>query len=523
MTALLILIPLFAIIAILRGSDPRKTAQGATGLMLVTGVTLALLWQTGVKKSLAFSVPVLSKPSISLSLDFYDGMSVVMVLLSVIVSFAAARSGKCEDQHAKLWYLAILLIAAGALGAFLATDLFFFYAFHELALIPTFLTIGLLGRGDRKEIAWKVTIYLAFGSIVLLAGLLWLVGASGAENLGFEAILESSIPTDAQRGIALFLLVGFGTLVSLFPFHSWAAPAYASAPAPIAMLHAGVLKKFGLYGLLRLFPLVPEGMRGWLEFIIFLLLGNILWVGFVTISQKRLDTLLGNSSVMHMGYIFLAFAALVDAGSEVGNPIAKPAAVLLMFGHGITVAMLFGLADRIERQTGTLELRDLGGLGKNAPSLAFLFGLAAMASIGLPGLANFAGEVMVFIAGFRSWEPGTQFGWVQIATVFALWGVVISAVYMLRAYRCIFQGGTTPTTENATDLSPPDKRPAVVLATVLLVVGLFPNLILGFIEKPGDRKSAARELPAPPSPQLSSTESAEDPGRSAGSRITNNE
>lgn len=484
MTLSLVLLPLLAVIAILMGANPRKAARVTTALTLLLGLSFAALWAMGSRGALGIDPVVLSKPEIRLGLGLYDGMSVIMMLLSVIVAFAAARTGDCEDRHAKLWNISILLIAAGAIGAFISTDLFFFYAFHELALIPTFLMIGILGRGDRKQIAWKVTIYLAFGSIVLLAGLLWIVAATGTSSLAFDELFKKSISVEAQRGIALFLIIGFGTLVSLFPFHSWAAPAYASAPAPISMLHAGVLKKFGLYGLFRLFPLVPEGMTIWLEIIIVLLIGNILWVGFVTINQKRLDTMLGNSSVMHMGYIFLAFAALVSAGSEVANPIAKPAAILLMFGHGITIAMLFGLADRVERNTGTLELRDLGGLAKNAPRLAFLFGLAAMASIGLPGLANFAGEVMVFIAGFKGWNSADRLGWVQIATILSLWGLVISAVYMLRAYRNIFQGPEVRLTKDAEDISLKERAPAVFLAVVLLVVGLCPNILLKLIEDP---------------------------------------
>src|SRR5690606_12579257 len=236
-----------------------------------------------------------------------NGMGVVMILLSVIVTLAAVLSGKPPEGREKLWYGSSLLISAGALGAFAATDLFFFYAFHELALIPTFLMIGILGRGDRREIAWKITIYLGLGSISLLTGLVWLANLTGSYDIPTMIANKALIPAEAQKGIAALLIIGFGTLVSLFPFHSWAAPAYASAPAPVAMLHAGVLKKFGLYGLLRLaIPLVPEGLQHWLTPLLVLLLGNILWVGLVTISQKRLDTLLGNSSVMHMGYIFLA-------------------------------------------------------------------------------------------------------------------------------------------------------------------------------------------------------------------------
>jgi NADH-quinone oxidoreductase subunit M len=291
------------------------------------------------------------------------------------------------------------------------------------------------------------------------------------------------IDHSTQKSIAALLIIGFGTLVSLFPFHSWAAPAYASAPAPTAMLHAGVLKKFGLYGLLQLaVPLVPVGMNAWLTPLLVLLLGNILWVGFVTINQKRIDGMLGHSSVMHMGYIFLAIAALIASKhAGVDNPYAIPAASVLMFAHGISIAMLFGLADRIERSTGTLDLADLGGLAKPAPRLAFLFGIAGMASLGLPGLANFSGEVMVFLSGFFGRTAGGPLGPVQIATILSLWGVVMSAVYVLRAFRKTFQGPTVNSTVNATDIPIMEQIPALLLAAALLVVGIYPNILVNLL------------------------------------------
>jgi NADH-quinone oxidoreductase subunit M len=486
MLALLVLLPLLAFVAILAGAPARKAALAAGAANLVLGLWAATSWDNDQLWSM--SLPVLEKPALNLAFAFTDGMSVIMVLLSVIVTLAALLSGKAPAGRETLYYGSSLLISAGAIGAFAATDLFFFYAFHELALIPTFLMIGILGRGDRKEAAWKITIYLGFGSIILLAGLVWLANLAGTFSIP-EMVLqakEGSLVIDAasQKGIAALLIVGFGVLVSLFPFHSWAAPAYASAPAPTAMLHAGVLKKFGLYGLLRIaIPLVPEGMNAWLTPLLVLLVGNILWVGLVTINQKRLDLMLGNSSVMHMGYIFLAIAALAAVNGDVSlNPIAQPAAVLLMFAHGISIAMLFGLADRIERNTGTLELSDLGGLAKSAPGMAFLFGMVGMASIGLPGLANFAGEVMVFLSAFKNYDPAAGLGPVQIACILAIWGVVISAVYMLRAYRKIFQGPTVRATETAADLTFADRIPVLLLAVALLAVGLYPNLLLNLLK-----------------------------------------
>lgn len=476
----LIILPLLAAVAIFFGSPARLTTLAAAVINLVLGVfAVACPDFAGT-----FSILVLADPAIHLSLGL-DGMSSVMLLLSVIVTLAATLSGTCPEGKEKLWFSSILLIAAGAIGAFISTDLFFFYAFHELALIPTFLMIGILGRGgnERVAIAWKATVYLAFGSIVLLAGLLL-----AATQLDSFAFADLAAVSEHQNAIALLLIIGFGTLVSLFPLHSWAAPAYASAPAPIAMLHAGVLKKFGLYGLLRVgLAVAPEGMQHWLNLLLVLLLGNIIWVGFVTINQKNLSTMLGNSSVMHMGYIFLAIAAAIAAGGVIFTAdgaltLAASAAVLLMFAHGISIALSFALADRIEAKTGTLELNKLGGLAKTAPKLCFLFGLAAMASIGLPGLANFAGEIMVFFSGFEGWDSSQPLGPVQITTIIAIWGVVMSAVYMLRAFRQTFQGPLEVKCENATDLTILEKAPAALLAIVLLAVGLYPNLLLNLLK-----------------------------------------
>lgn len=473
----LILIPILAAVAIFLGSPARLTALSAA----VANIAVAIAAIVTEATFCGFAVLQTNDFTINLSLGLYDGMSVVMLLLSVIVTLAAVLSGTCPEGREKLWFSSILLIAAGAIGAFISTDLFFFYAFHELALIPTFLMIGILGRGDRKEAAWKATVYLAFGSIVLLAGII--LAAQGLGSLSFDSL--QAIAPENQNTVALLLIIGFGTLVSLFPFHSWAAPAYASAPAPIAMMHAGVLKKFGLYGLIRVgLTVAPDGMKHWLNLLLVLLLLNIIWVGLVTINQKRLDLMLGNSSVMHMGYIFLAIAAYAaqSTGTVDINSLAISAAVLLMFAHGISIAMSFSLADRIEAKTKTLELNQLGGLAKTAPSLAFLFGLVGMASIGLPGLANFAGEVMVFFSGFESYKSNGEFSSVQVATIIAIWGVVISAVYMLRAFRNTFQGDTVSRTKSATDLTWAEKSPAILLAIILLVVGIAPNLLLQFLK-----------------------------------------
>ena len=194
--------------------------------------------------------------------------------------------------------------------------------------------------------------------------------------------------------------------------------------------------------------------------------------------EERLDLLLGNSSVMHMGYIFLAFAALIVSGSAEANPWAVKGAALLMLAHGLSIALLFMLCGQIEKQTGTLEINSLGGLGTRLPRMAFVFGLAGMASIGLPGLANFPGEFMVFFSGFAGFENG--FGPVQFATILCLWGLVIGAVYMLRAYRNIFQGDLSKAAAYATELLPAERAANYFLVITLVVFGFLPDLVLQF-------------------------------------------
>jgi NADH-quinone oxidoreductase subunit M len=480
MLLLLVFLPILAFIAILLGAPARHTAIATAmvnlGLGLLAAFTKHAAWWS-------FSLPVFEKPALNLAFGLQDGISVVMILLTVIVTFAAVFSGKAPEGRERLYFGSSLLISAGALGAFASTDLFFFFAFHELALIPTFLMIGMLGRGNRREIAWKITIYLGLGSVILLAGLVWLGNLAGTYNIPamIEMVKNGKLVIDPadQKGIAALLIIGFGTLVSLFPLHSWAAPAYASAPAPTAMLHAGVLKKFGLYGLIRIaLPMVPDGMQAWLTPLLFMLLGNLLWCGLVTISQKRFDNLLGNASVMHMGYIFLAIATFV-AYPE--NTIAIPAAVVLMFAHGISVALLFGLADKIERSTGTLDMDELGGLAKTTPALAFLFGIAAFTAMGLTVSANFVGEILIFLATFQQYRPTEGLGPIQIVSIFAIWGVVISAVYMLRAFRKMFHGPLVLRTESVTDLPFMVRLPSIILVIALVAVGLYPNLLLNLL------------------------------------------
>ncbi|MBK8093215.1 MAG: NADH-quinone oxidoreductase subunit M [Verrucomicrobiaceae bacterium] len=478
----IILLPILAALAVWAGAPARALSVGVALVNLVTTIYLCCKYTSQGGSGLAhtYARPILDNPAISFSVGA-DGVSLILALLSSLVLFAAVW--QIQDRPA-IFYIASLLIGGGALGAFLTTDLFFIYAFHELALIPTFLMIALHGHAEpemRKKVAWKTTIYLGAGSLVLLAGLVWLVLEFSQGNVitfDLEALksvaVKAPLAVNTQATLFFVLLLGFGTLVSLFPFHSWAAPAYATAPTPVAMLHAGVLKKFGLYGLIKIaLPLLPQAAQvPWVQnALLLMLLGNILIMGLVTIHASRLDDTLANSSVMHMGYIFLALAA--------GSEVALKGAVLLMFAHGVSIALLFALAGKMRNQLGTLEYTKLGGLASHAPAFTVLFAFGTFASIGLPGLSNFAGEVMVFIGSFTGFNGSlTNLHW---TVILALWGVVMSAVYMLRAYRSIFQGSAT-TGLFMSDPALPQRLPLILLAATLLITGCCPWLLLNLLK-----------------------------------------
>ena len=474
-----VLFPIAAALAILLGAPARRTALWSAGITLGATLLLCFGFEGGARGGyeMVTSFPVSSDWNINFTLGI-DGLSLVMLVLSALVLFAAVWFTGEIAQHRNAFYACLLFIGAGAIGAFASLDLFFFYAFHELALIPTFLLIGIWGTGDRQLASWKITIYLATGSFILLLGLIMLYRAipETARSFDFRILQQSAIliPAKAQGNIYLVLLLGFGILVSLFPFHTWAPQAYASAPAPAAMLHAGVLKKFGLYGLLRLaLPLLPAGAQQYNTLLIYLLLGNIIYVGLVTIAQKRLDWMLGYSSVMHMGYIFLGIAS--------GTLLGTSGAAVLIFAHGISIALLFAIAGEVRQHAGTLVLEDLGGLGKLMPRAGFAFGLAAFASIGLPGFANFAGEVMVLFGTFRHGANPERFTIYQWATVLGLWGVVISAVYMLRAYRAVFMGSMGESVNAVTDLRSGLRIPVGLLVVITLWIGFFPQTFVRLV------------------------------------------
>jgi NADH-quinone oxidoreductase subunit M len=396
-----------------------------------------------------------------------DGINVGLILMGAIVAFAAALCSFEIQTREKEFYILLLIMSGGILGAFASLDLFFFYFLHELALVPTFIMIGVWGRGERKNYAtFQITLYLSIGALIALIGLIALYLQSGANTFDIPKIIEHAkanpFSVNAQNFIFPLLLFGFGILVSLWPFHSWAPLGYAVAPSPTAMLHAGVLKKFGLYGLIRIaLPLLPQAAQSWAHIIAWLCVGNILYVGWVAMRQRDLNLLIGNSSVAHMGFIFLGIASL--------NLIGVTGAVLIMVAHGFLAALTFALSGYIYNQTGTLKISELGGLCRKLPFIGTALLMAAMAGCGLPGFANFVGEVSVF---FGAWKV------FPTVTVIALWGaLVIGGIYMTRAIRNVLHGPLPEKWNSLADANLWRKLPYALLLVSLLAIGFVPKLL----------------------------------------------
>ena len=420
----------------------------------------------------------LRKLGIALRLGL-NGFSLPLFVLAGIVGSAAgwqAFNSKLGESRVSLGMLA--LMQSGLMGMFASVDVFFFFFAHELALIPTFLLIGLQGGRDGRGAALEMAIYLTLGALLCLGGLIALYVAADVDSfdlatlanyLGSQPLTES-----VQLWIFPFLLFGFGILVSLFPFHTWAPRGYQAAPTSVSMLHAGVLKKFGLYGLLQVAaPLLPLGQQAYFDPLVWMALGNVVLVGFVAMAQNHLKRLVSYSSVMHMGFCFLGIA--------LGTAMGVSAAVFLMTAHGLSVALWFLLEGYLEKRAGTSEMSRMGGFASTTPILACFFMAATLAVIGLPGFGNFWGEFGVFLSMADSDRI--------VILSLALSGVVISTIFGLRAIAKVLFGECSQALlekhqeKPISDLTSSERIPALLLLVALLWIGIWPRTISDHIDE----------------------------------------
>lgn len=401
-----------------------------------------------------------------------NGLSMPLFAMAGIVGLAAGIQAISQEVEQPNRYLGLILfMLSGLLGLFASMDVAFLYFFHEFAFLPTFLLMLRWGGHGRYGTAVFMAVYLTLGAMISLAGIIYLHNTTGAGSFNILDLRDAAAGLDAgtQKTIFGFLLFGFGTLVSLFPFHSWAPEGYSVAPSPVSMLHAGVLKKFGLFGLIQVGAFVlPEGLKAWAPTMFWLGLGNIVLLGLVTMVQRDLKLLVSWSSVAHMGACFLGIAAYASGALTGLGGVA-----VMMFAHGLSVALLFVLTQAVYKRTGTFTMADMGGLAAKTPVLAGLFVAATMASLGLPGFANFWGELTIFasLAHLVNTHP-----WVLAA---ALTGIIISAIYGLRAVAAVFFGpeGKEVKDKTLADIAPAERLAAGVLLAALMTVGFWPKFV----------------------------------------------
>ncbi|WP_297421436.1 NuoM family protein [Clostridium sp.] len=406
-----------------------------------------------------------------------DGLSIPLVLLTAIVIFAGVFSSWKMEKRIKEFFIFLLLLVAGVFGVFISRDLFFFYLFFEIAVIPMYILIGVWGSTRKNYAAMKLTLYLLVGSAFILIGII--ATFVYASNLGIRSFDIQTLSTieysESFQKFAFFLmLIGFGILVPMWPFHTWSPDGHVAAPTAVSMLHAGVLMKLGGYGIIRAGVfLFPEGAKYWVPLIAVLSIANIVYGAMVAMAQKDLKFVIGYSSVSHMGYVLLGIASLNFEGID--------GAVAQMFAHGIMTALFFTLIGNIYHQAHTREISKFGGLIHQMPRVAIGFIIAGFASLGLPGLNNFVAEFLIFLGSHD--EPRKLFSIIpfKAISIMAILGIVITAAYILKVVQSTFLGPRKKEWDHLEDAKGVDMIPIVMLSSVLIFFGLFPSPLIDLI------------------------------------------
>ena len=401
-----------------------------------------------------------------------DGISLLLVTLTTLVTvIAMLLSWRAIDRRVSRHYLLLLAMEAGIIGVFLALDLFLFYLFWELMLIPMFFLIGIWGHGRNHYSAIKFFLYTLFGSLLMLLAIIGLYLIHGSQSGSYTFALSGLLGTHVAPATGLWLygafLLAFAIKFPLVPLHTWLPDAHTDAPTAGSIILAGLLLKTGAYGLLRFgYPLFPAAARTLTPLLIFLAVFGIIYASWIAFAQKDMKRLVAYSSVGHMGFVALGIA--------VWTPIALSGAVLQMVNHGLTTTALFALVGMLDERAHSRQVADFGGLWGKVPLYSAFFVLFAMASAGLPGLNNFVGEFLI-LTGSLKVSP--------LATVLAFIGVILPLIYTVRLVQeVLFQGERTPLV-----LADLDLRELAVLAVLALAdiyIGLHPAPLLAVIKVP---------------------------------------
>jgi NADH-quinone oxidoreductase subunit M len=396
-----------------------------------------------------------------------DGISMPMVVLTTILVPIALAASTSITKRTKEFVAFTLLLEAGMLGVFVSLDLFLFFVFFEAILIPMYFIIGIWGSDRRKYAAVKFFLYTAFGSALMLAGIIALAithtSQFGITSFALSDLMSVDLSLGAERWLFAAFALAFAIKVPLFPLHTWLPDAHTEAPTAGSVLLAGVLLKLGTYGLLRFnLGLFPEASVDAIWIMAILAVIGIVYGAVVAIVQPDLKKLVAYSSVSHLGFIVLGTFALTSG--------ALQGAVIQNVNHGLTTGALFLLVGMLYERRHTKQISEFGGLQKVMPVYAGFFLFMTFASIGLPGLNGFVGEFLVLVGSYTT---------LPVPAIIAASGVVLAAIYLLWAYERVFTG-VPDKDENKvlSDLSVREISLLAPLAVLILVIGLYPNVLL---------------------------------------------
>ncbi len=420
-------------------------------------------------------------PAIGISYHFgIDGVSALLILLTTLLGeIAILSSWTSVTTRVRQYYVFLLLLQVGMLGVFCALDMFLFYVFWEVMLVPMYFLIGIWGGANRLYAAIKFFLYTLVGSVVMLLGILALYFHSmklpGLERSGTFDVTQwytMGVPADLQFWVFLAFFLGFAIKVPMFPFHTWLPDAHVEAPTAGSVILAGVLLKMGTYGFLRFsLPILPQATLDAVPWVVTLSIIGIVYAALVTIVQKDMKKLIAYSSVSHLGFCMLGMFAL--------NPLGLQGSVLQMLNHGLSTGGLFLVVGLIYERRHTREIAQYGGLAHVMPVYATFTLIFFLASMGLPLLNGFIGEFMILMAAYSA---------NRIWAYWAVSGVVLGAAYLLWLYQRVFWGKVTnPENEHLQDLNARELATLVPLVVLCFWIGIYPKPVLAFLEGPAQR------------------------------------
>ena len=397
-----------------------------------------------------------------------DGISLPFILLAAVLSIlCVGGSWAAVSTRVKEFYAALLVAETAMIGLFAATNLFLFYIFWELMIIPLFLLIGIWGGPGRVYAAVKFVLFTLAGSVFMLVGMIALYAT--CDTLDFKALGAATLPPPFQAWLFAAFLAAFAVKVPMFPVHTWLPDAHTEAPTAGSVILAGILLKMGAYGFLRVsLPILPDAVQFFLTPMLVVSAVAIVYGAYVTLVQTDIKRLIAFSSVSHMGFVTLGIFTLNHNGVE--------GAILQMINHGIISAALFLCVGMIYERTHSREIKDYGGVARVAPVYSTLLALFCLAAAGFPGLNSFVGEFLIISGAFQTWAG---------LGAMAVWGVALGTAYLVWLYYRVVMGEMNSGLEGLKlELNAREVATLAPLAILALCLGLYPELVLSYLRVP---------------------------------------